>query len=265
MTTSTHKKRNYNKKRYDNKKKGYRRQRVSDIVQLMDTGFADKSRNGSTLVHHSCGFFRTLGEKLKELTGKSNINSKNFIDIGAGHGLGLNDLSRLYGCSTVGIEYNASAYEGSLLHCKHILEKNKGKKYVPFIPIQANGCHISTFGTADIICIWGKGQSPDFFEHVYERFCKDPVVKFMISSEPYLDNVLSDSGLEQAAKVLGNLPTMCMMMYIYRKVNFKPQEFGDVDPLHTKIETAFHKMSAFKCTQKSKKRTGVKEYLRPYS
>ena len=91
----------------------------------MDTGFADKSRNGSMLVHQSFGFFCTLGEKLKELTGKINIKLMKLLDIGAGHGLGLNDLSRLYGYSTVGIECNASAYEGSLLHCKHILEKKQ--------------------------------------------------------------------------------------------------------------------------------------------
>ena len=217
---------------------------------MMDTGFADMSRNGSTLVHHSCRFFRTLGEKLKELTGKSNINSMRFLDIGAGHGLGLNDLSRLYGCSTVGIECNASAYEGSLLHCKHILEKNNGKKYVPFIPIHANGYHISTFGRADIIYIWGKGQVPTIFQHIYTRFCEDPVAAFLVSSEPYLDDILSKDGIEQAAKVVGNLSNMSMTMYIYRKVDFKPKEFVDVDPLHTKIETAYRKISAFKCTQK---------------
>ena len=221
----------------------------------MDTGFADMSRNGSTLVHHSCGFYRTLWEKLKELTGKSNINPMRFLDIGAGHGLGLNDLSRLYGCSTVGIEYNASAYEGSLLHCKHILEKKQGAKYVPFIPIQADGYHISTFGTADIIYIWGKGQLPDFFRHIYDRFREDPVAEYMVSSEPYSDDQLRGDRLERAHKIQGNLPGgTTMMMYIYRKVDFKPQEFGDDDPLHTKIETGFHKISAFKCTHKSKKR-----------
>ena len=108
----------------------------------------------------------------------------------------------------------------------------------------------------------GKGTIAWFFEHIDERFCEDPVAEFLISSEPYLDDVLSNDGLERAAKVLGNLPTMCMTMYIYRKVNFKPQEFGDVDRLHTNIETAFRKISAFKCTHKSKKRkTKIYEML----
>ena len=95
---------------------------------------------------------------------------------------------------------------------------------------------------------------PTIFQHIYTRFCEDPVAAFLVSPEPYLDDILSEDGIEQAAKVVGNLTNMSMTMYIYRKVDFKPKEFVDVDPLHTKIETAYRKISAFKCTQKSKTR-----------
>ena len=138
--------------------------------------------------------------------------------------------------------------------CKDIIERNTGKKYVPFIPIEADGYHINTFGGANIVYIWCKGQMPDLFKHIYKKSCHNPVAEFLVSSEKYHETVLSASKLELAAALEGNMSNMSMMMYIYRKIDFQSgQELVVGDRNHTKIETAFRKIASFKCTRRSKK------------
>ena len=112
---------------------------------------SDKKRIGSTVNHYNRQFFSEVGKKLKSIFGITNIAHKKFLDVGHGLGLGLGDLSDLFGIGAVGIEVNPTVYDGSILRANDLIKKTEEKKYVPFVPLRGDGYKLETFGGADIV------------------------------------------------------------------------------------------------------------------
>ena len=238
----------YNRGRYHEKKKKRRRPKTPQFLDLMNSGPA-KDRVGSTVIHFNQTFFREVGEKLKAIFSTTNISHKKFLDVGHGLGLGLDDLSDLFGISTVGIEVNPTTYNGSILRAEDLIKKMGKKKYVPFVPLRGDGYGLKTFGGADIVYCWCRGQQANIFEHICRKFSEDPTAKVFITSEKFSDDTTKFYGLNMEDQVNGKFPKGTMMMYFYVKRNISEIQLKKEDEpgtLHNDIKKAFEMVTRFK-------------------
>ena len=204
-------------------------------------------------------FFLKVGENLKVIFHTTNISHKKFLDVGHGLGLGLDDLSHSFVISTVGIEVNPTTYNGSILRAKNLIKKMGEKKYVPFVPLRGDGYRLKTFGGADIVYCWCRGQVADIFEHICRKSSEDPTAKVLITSENFNNGTLRFYGLNKVKQVNGDFPNGSMMMYFYAKDNIlennlkKEDEPIDYGTLHNDIANAFQMTVRFKLLKKEKK------------